>query len=170
MSNPFFLPASTFSVGPGSTSTGITSAKDLMFGVPGYSNSESLDNMNRGDIAAQMADVIGITSRNMLKPSGGIGGSAAGSSSGFGANLDTARLAMTGLGTIGNLWAAFQAQKLAKKQFAFTKRITEANLANQVQSYNTTLEDRGRSRAFAEGQSASDAQAYINKNRLTTGG
>lgn len=90
--------------------------------------------------------------------------------SGFGLNLDTAKLALSGLGTIGNLWAAFQAQKLAKKQFDFTKWITETNLANQVQSYNTTLEDRGRSRAFAEGQSAADAQSYIDKNRLTTGG
>jgi len=137
-----------FSVGPGSMSTGITSPEDLMFGVSGYQEPGSMDEL--------MLDGAG--NGNLF------------SGSGFGANLDTAKMALTGLGTIGNLWAAFQAQKLAKKQFNFTKKITETNLANQVQAYNTTLEDRGRSRAFAESQNASDAQAYIDKNRLTTGG
>jgi len=148
MANPFILPMSAFSVGPGSMSTGISSPQDLMFGISGYGNSGSMDQM--------MLD--------------GVGKGVAAPGSGFGANLDTAKLALSGLGTIGNLWAAFQAQKLANKQFDFTKRITETNLANQVQSYNTTLEDRGRSRAFAEGQSAADAQSYIDKNRVTTGG
>lgn len=148
MANPFILPMSAFSTSPGSVSTGISSPQDLMFGIPGYGNSGSMD--------------------EMMLANAGNGVTAPGS--GIGMNLDTAKLALSGLGTIGNLWAAFQAQKLAKKQFDFTKRITETNLANQVQSYNTTLEDRGRSRAFAEGQSASDAQSYIDKNRLTTGG
>ena len=148
MANTFMLPMAAFGTNPGSVATGVNSPQDLMFGIPGYSNSGSMNDM--------MLDNAG-------KGVNGLG-------SGFGMNLDTAKLALSGLGTIGNLWAAFQAQKLAKRQFDFTKRITEANLANQVQSYNTTLEDRGRSRAFAEGQSAADAQAYIDKNRLTTGG
>lgn len=148
MVNPFMLPVSAFSIGPGSMSTGISSPQDLMFGIPGYGDSVPMGEMALDGVGK------GVTTPGL----------------GFGLNLDTAKLALSGLGTIGNLWAAFQAQKLAKKQFDFTKRITETNLANQVQSYNTTLEDRGRSRAFAEGQSASDAQAYIDKNRLTTGG
>lgn len=155
MTNPFTFPRSVFpafNVGPGSMSTGISSPQDLLFGIPGYKNSEPMNEERFGSLGE------GVTGPN------------SGSSSGFGANLDTAKLALSGLGTIGNLWAAFQAQKLAKKQFDFTKRITETNLANQVQSYNTTLEDRGRSRAFTEGQNAADAQSYIDKNRLTTGG
>ena len=86
--------------------------------------------------------------------------------SGFGNAFDKGRLALAGLGTIGNLWGAFQAQKLANRQFDFTKRTTEANMANQIQSYNTTLEDRARSRAAAEGQTSEQSQAYIDKNRL----
>ena len=148
------FPTSVFRVNPASVSTGIRSPQDLLFGL-GYGGSGNRDTDSMDE-------------KQWENDTSGVGST--GSNSGFGLNLDTAKLALSGLGTIGNLWAAFQAQKLAKKQFDFTKRITETNLANQVQSYNTTLEDRGRSRAFAEGQSASDARAYIDKNRLTTGG
>ncbi len=74
---------------------------------------------------------------------------------------------LTGLQTIGSLWGAFQAAKLAKKQFKFTKDFTTKNLANQVASYNTTLEDRARSRAAVEDQTSDQMQSYIDKNRLT---
>lgn len=82
---------------------------------------------------------------------------------GFG--MDEAKLAMGGLQTIGQLWGAIQSAKLAKKQFNFTKDITETNLANQIRAYNTQLEDRSRSRAVVEGQTADQAQAYIDRNR-----
>ena len=39
----------------------------------------------------------------------------------FGLNMDTGKLALSGLATIGNLYAAFQANKLAKKQFNFSR-------------------------------------------------
>lgn len=68
--------------------------------------------------------------------------------------------------TIGNLWGAYQANKMAKKDFAFRKDITETNLANQIQSYNTALSDRARSRAFTEGQSDSQRDQYIAENSL----
>lgn len=94
-------------------------------------------------------------------------GAAGSMGSGFGFNMPTAQLAMAGLGTIGNLWGAFQAAKLAKKQFKFTKDITETNLASQIKSYNTALEDRIRSRAKIEGMSPEQAQAYLDRNKLT---
>lgn len=87
-------------------------------------------------------------------------------SSGFGFNMDTAKLGLGGLQTIGSIWNAWEAQKLAKKQFAFQKDVTETNLRNQIQSYNTTLEDRSRSRAATEGQDAATAQSYVDNNRL----
>lgn len=94
------------------------------------------------------------------------GTSPAGASSGFGFNMDTGKLLLGGLQTIGSIWNAWESQKLAKKQFAFQKDVTETNLRNQIQAYNTTLEDRGRSRAHTEGQDAATAQAYVDNNRL----
>lgn len=82
----------------------------------------------------------------------------------LGWNTDTLQLGLSGVSALGNFWNAFQAQKLAKQQFNFTKDITETNLANQIKSYNTTLGDRARSRGFVEGQSQSEIDDYIRNN------
>jgi hypothetical protein len=87
--------------------------------------------------------------------------------SNFGFNVPTAQLALSGLGTLGSLWGAFQSAKLAKKNFNYTKDVTESNLANQIKSYNTSLEDRIRSRAAVEGMSPEQAASYLDRNRLT---
>lgn len=71
------------------------------------------------------------------------------------------------LGTGFGIYNAFQANKLAKKQFNFTKDITNTNLNNQMQSYNTALEDRIRARTAMEGRDASEADAYLDQHRLT---
>lgn len=94
----------------------------------------------------------------------GMGQTTAGTGLGF--NLGTANLVLGGIGTIGNLWMAYQAQKLAKEQFAFQKDITNANFANQLQSYNTTLTDKINSRTAQEGGDTADAQAYVDNNKL----
>jgi len=84
----------------------------------------------------------------------------------LGLNMDTANLALTGLSTIGNLWAAFQAQKLAKEQFKYTKGVTETNLANQMKTYNTALTDRANNRAIVEGRDSAYTKSYIDENSL----
>jgi len=104
-------------------------------------------------------------------PSGAIGANKSavpGMSGGLGFNLDTAQLALGGLQTIGSLWQAWEANKLAKESFKFQKDFANTNLANSIQSYNTTLDDRIRSRGFTEGQSADQIQGYLDKNRLPT--
>ena len=85
---------------------------------------------------------------------------------GLGWNMGTGQLALGGLQTIGSLWNAWQANKLAKEQFKFQKDFANTNLANQIQSYNTTLADRTRARTFTEGGSDAEAQAYIDANQL----
>lgn len=90
----------------------------------------------------------------------------------LGFNLGTAGAVVGGLQTIGNLWGAWEANKLAKKQFAFQKDITETNLANQIMSYNTALNDRIRSRAYTEqgqagGLTQAQAEQYIQDNQLS---
>ena len=71
-----------------------------------------------------------------------------------------------GIGTIGGLYASFKQLGLANKQFDFQRNFSNANMANQVQSYNTALGDRERSRAVVEGQSPAQAQSYIDANKL----
>lgn len=86
---------------------------------------------------------------------------------GIGFNTDTLKLAVGGIGTITSIWNAFQAQKLARDTFEYNKNVTDTNLANSIQSYNTTLEDRIRSRTRVEGGTDQSANDYINRNRLS---
>lgn len=95
---------------------------------------------------------------------GGLGGFGGGG--GFGFNMPTFQLGLQGLGMGLNFYNAMQANKLAKQQFNFQKEFAMKNLANQTKTYNTALEDRGRARAAMEGQSAEEAAAYIDNNRL----
>jgi hypothetical protein len=84
----------------------------------------------------------------------------------FGFNVPTAQLALSGLGTIGSLISSFQANGLAKKAFRFQRDFANTNLRNQTQAYNTTLEDKIGSRAFVQGMSKDQADAYLSKNKL----
>lgn len=71
-----------------------------------------------------------------------------------------------GLASLGQLYGAIQSVKLAKEQLGLQREAFQTNLANQKKSYNTALEDRIQSRYVMEGKSQSDAQAYLDKNRL----
>lgn len=73
---------------------------------------------------------------------------------------------LTGLQAISSLWAAFNANKMAKKQFNFNKEVTTANMDNSIQSYNTALADRARARAVTENRDQASADAYVEENRL----
>lgn len=86
---------------------------------------------------------------------------------GFGWNIGTGRLAMSGLGALGNLWSSFQAQDLAKKQFGLTRDVMNTNLANQIKSYNTRLSDIARARGVTEGQSQAQVDDYVTRNQLS---
>lgn len=98
---------------------------------------------------------------NIVNPTSG-----SGMNTPLGMNLGTGQLALGAIGTLGNLWAAFQAQKLAKEQFDFQKGVTNTNLANQIQSYNTSLVDRINARSFMQGDSQETTDAYIAANSL----
>ncbi len=91
---------------------------------------------------------------------------AGGSAGKLGLNFDTAQLALSGLTAIGNLWAAFQSQKLAKKQFEYTKRVTDTNLSNQIQQYNDGIVDRANNRAIVEGRDAAYTKKFIDTRKL----
>ena len=123
-----------------------------------------------GDTTAGMTYGTGVTNgavtqgqlADLLK---GLQGNGAGTGLGF--NIGTGQLALGGLSALTNIWGANKQMKLAEDQFDFTKKIATTNLNNQVKSYNTALEDRIRSRAAMEGSSSAEAEAYLNKNRLS---
>ena len=81
-------------------------------------------------------------------------------------NIGTGQLVLGGIGAIGNLWSSWEAQKLAKEQFNYQKGITDTNLANQIQSYNTALSDRMVARGFTQGDSQSTIDQYIEENSI----
>lgn len=73
---------------------------------------------------------------------------------------------MDGIGTLASLWGGIQQNKLAKRQLALQERNYNENMNNQIQTYNTSLEDRIRARYAMEGRS-DQADAYLDQNRLT---
>lgn len=84
----------------------------------------------------------------------------------MGVDLGKLQLGFGGLQALGNLWNAFQGQKLAKQQFNFAKDFANRNLANQIKSYNTALTDRITSRASSNGLSQEQVDQYIKENRM----
>ncbi|MNO13155.1 hypothetical protein D3C76_27830 [compost metagenome] len=106
------------------------------------------------------------TSANFLGGSNALG-SATPAAAGFGANLPTAGLALSGLQALSGLIQGNKAMNLAKDQFKFTKDITNTNLNNQIKSYNTALTDRLTSRAVAQGMSNEERDRLIAANSLS---
>lgn len=78
-----------------------------------------------------------------------------------------AQMGLQGLGAGFGIWNGLQANKIAKQQLAMTREFGNANLNNQIKTYNTALEDRARTRAVMEGRSEQSADDYIAANRLT---
>ena len=93
------------------------------------------------------------------------------SDSGLGFNLGTLNMGVNALAAVGGLYNAFQSNKLAKEQFAFTKEVTNTNLNNQIKTYNSTLEDRAlaRGRLNGEADPSAYAAAYTDKNKISRG-
>jgi hypothetical protein len=98
---------------------------------------------------------------------GGSGLGSAASTAGFGMNIPTVGLALGGLQALSGLIQGNKAMKLASDQFKFTKDITNTNLNNQIQSYNTALTDRLTSRAVAQGMSNEERDRLIAANSLS---
>lgn len=139
---------------------------DIMNG--GIDYSPMAQNYLQGQQAQQVqAPQIGGIASAQLPSMTGAGSGGFGASTGLGFNMPTLQLGLSGLSTIGNLWNAFEAQKLAKEQFKYQKGVTDTNLVNSIKSYNTNLEDRIRARSFTEGRDAGYTNDYIDRNRLS---
>lgn len=80
---------------------------------------------------------------------------------------------MAGAQALFNAWGGMQQLGMAKDQlnlardsFNFNKALTSKNLANQIKSYNTSLTDRYRARAFAETGNADAYNKQIEERKL----
>lgn len=73
---------------------------------------------------------------------------------------------LQGIGSIGGIVQSMRALNLAKEQLAFQREAYNTNLGNQTKTYNTSLEDRVRSRYVAEGRSTADADSYLANHQL----
>ena len=98
--------------------------------------------------------------------SGALDGATKVMDNGLGWNLPTLRLGLSGLMGLGNLYGAFQSNKLANKSFDYSKAMADKNYRNTVQSYNTALEDQRNVRGVMEGKSQAQIQSEIERNRL----
>lgn len=143
------------------------SGSQWQFGAPGLGSIDALESLTPAGLSFNQGSVASpLVNTNQLVQTPNVSMSpAAGASTAMGP-MGIANAAIGGLQTLGNLYMAFQANKLAKKQFRFQRDFANANLANSIKSYNTALEDRIRSRSFTEGRPDGYADTVINKNRL----
>lgn len=79
----------------------------------------------------------------------------------------------SGIQSLGNLYGGYKQMglmqdqlDLARDSFNYNKALTSKNLANQVQSYNTSLADRYRARAFTETGNANAYDKQIEERKL----
>ena len=86
---------------------------------------------------------------------------------GLGLNIPTAQLGLQGLGSLANLYTGFKSLGLAKDQFNFQRDTANTNLNNQIQTYNTGLEDRLRTRAQFNQDTPESAQSAYERQKLT---
>jgi hypothetical protein len=77
-----------------------------------------------------------------------------------------AQLGISAISSLGSLWNSFQQNKIAKDSLALQTRTFETNLSNQTKTYNTELEDRIRTRYASERRNPSEADSYIERNKL----
>jgi hypothetical protein len=144
-----------------------------------------LDQMNYGSMYGNSAYPVQMPMQGQQNPGiagsygaapmvNGTGYNVGGQMMGGGAGMQTPQLTgwqkfgyiMDGIGAIGNIWGAVQANKLAKKQFNFQKEAYETNLKNQTQTYNTALSDRINARYVMEGKSTAERDNYLKENKL----
>lgn len=156
------------------------------------SNSLDTNTVNTGSGFSSLGLGTGLnTSPNSIGSIGGIGSSGIGSLGNGGNNFGFGSLNKTGVGGensiglfqnadgstnlggiakllagIGGLFGSFNEGRNAKKALNFTKDAFYKQNAQNVQQYNTVLEDTANRRFNVEGKSDTARDTYIDKNRL----
>jgi len=82
-------------------------------------------------------------------------------------DFDSIGSAMKGIASLGSVISAFQQNKLSRDSLNFSKEQWQTNLANQLSSYNMSVEDRAYSRAAQNNSAAGTAEEYYNRHKLS---
>lgn len=74
---------------------------------------------------------------------------------------------MSMAGNLANIWSGIQQNNLARDNFNFQKGVMNTNLANQIASYNTALEDRVAGRYSDRERTANQTEIndYLDRSR-----
>lgn len=83
-----------------------------------------------------------------------------------GLNMGNIEGIMKGIGSAFGIYGGLKSLGMAQDQFDFQKDAYRENIANQKQTYNSTLEDRQRARDAMAGASEAETMAYVNKHKL----
>lgn len=106
-----------------------------------------------------LSNLLNLGSNNQ----GGVLGNLSGGGGGL---LGLGQLGLGAIGSIGGLINSRNMLGLARDQFKHARDVTNTNLTNQIQSYNTALADRARNRAAMAGRDMESANQYIEENKL----
>lgn len=90
----------------------------------------------------------------------------------FGMNLGTIGTVASALGSLGGLYTGIGSLNQAKKQFNFTRDLTNRNLSNQAITTNNALENQARNRLSGglDGQALIDAvNSYLSTRKVNGG-
>lgn len=154
-----------YNFGPMTSALGNTQPMGPGLPAPAPLASALTDPSGYGALTGVSRESMGLPAAAGAAGVGGIGGR-----SGIGlTGMDKIGIGLRGLETLAGLYMGLKQLSLAKKQFKFTKEVTNTNLNNSIKSYNTALADRARSRGFTEGQSQGQIDQYTNSNKLSRG-
>lgn len=82
-------------------------------------------------------------------------------------NAPALQLGLGALSTLGGLYQSSRMMDLARDQFRHARDVTNTNLTNQIQSYNTALAGRANARGVMEGRDQESINRYIEENKLS---
>lgn len=141
----------------------------------GYGQSMNLGGTNSGggaNYGASLVDVLGSIQGLSM---GGAGGNtttttpvnSTGWLSSLNRNAPALQLGLGALSTLGGLYQSNRMMDLARDQFRHARDVTNTNLTNQIQSYNTALAGRANARGVMEGRDQESINRYIEENKLS---
>lgn len=145
-------------VGPNTNNTTVPNGPAMNGGMPSAS---MMGNIGAG-VGSNLAPRT--SPRPQIRPEG-LGEKEGGWMAGLG-GMEGLKSIGSGIQAAGNIFMAFQNNKLAREQFSFQKDAYRRNLANESQAYNTNLAGSAKAAMGFEGRSQDEIDTYVANNRI----